>query len=99
MHNTLRLLQSTALLQPMPRLHAIPDMAGPAIASAPDPPSCAQRSGRASLAADEKGNPVTEGEGNGEICTTSYGVPAPCFLPNPARKPPPPPTNAARGPP
>jgi len=50
MHNTLRLPQPTALLQPMPRLHAIPDMAGRAMATAQDPTSCAKLSERARLA-------------------------------------------------
>src|SRR5262245_29422101 len=50
MHNTLRLLQPTGLLQPMPRLHAIPDMAGRAMATAQDPTSCAKLSERARLA-------------------------------------------------
>src|SRR5262249_59411053 len=86
MHNTLRLLQPTALLQPMPRLHAIPDMAGRAMATAQDPTSCAKLSERArlvtvapTLSPMPNGKPLSGASGTAESASSAIAFRPPDY--------------------
>src|SRR5262249_20006722 len=93
MHNTLRLLQPTALLQPMLRLHAIPDMAGPAMATAQDPTPCASVWERArwppaalTLSPMPNGKPLSSASGTAESASSAIAFRRPDYWLKPRRK-------------